>query len=920
MALNVRAVRTRALSSALCALLASCCPTPAIREPTVAPRSVEPAAPAWTAVPLEAEPVGRLPEGVTPTRYALTLDVEPAMGRFRGEVEITVNLAQPRDALWLHAQELAITHAEVQQGNAAPVLARWTPGERAGIASLHWTGALAPGEARIRLAFTATLNRHLEGLYKVDSGGDSYAFTQFEALSARRAFPCFDEPRFKTPFDLSVVTARDDVAVTNTAETGATDREDGRKVHHFATTEALPTYLLAFAVGPLEVVEHAPIAPNAVRSSPLPLRGVAARGRGRFLQRALDDAAPLVAMMERYFDRAYPYPKLDLIAVPDFGPGAMENAGAITFREPLLLVRPDAPVDQMRGVDSVLAHELAHHWFGNRVTLRWWDDIWLNESFATWMGTRATQEVFPAHHAATGLVAGAHHAMSADALSNAVPIRREIVSDNDLRGGSSAIVYAKGASVLGMLERWIGADPFRDAIRGYLRAHEHGTAVSADLFAALSAATPSRPLDATLRTFIETPGVPVISAALECDANGRRVTVTQQRFSLPANTHHAGGPWAIPVCVRYPDGASTATTCALIDGAQGEVSLGAGACPAWVMPNADAGGYYRWTLPAAGLTALVTRGWTSLSPVERLSVVNNARAGFTATTLDYAALRPVLARAAADAERLVAIDPLPFWTRLIDDELTGPAAQRARREAVTQYSRAWASLGWTRRPDEDTERSLLRRDLAGFLGLVASDPAVRAEGARRGTQWFTSPDGGGVPSELAGAALAMMLRGADEATVDRVIARAIESDDAVLRFRLLGALGQSPLPLLAMKVLPLSVDARLRVNEVFTPIDSSLSRGEARETAFGWLTEHADAVFARISENGRAGTPWLGARFCRREDAERVRSFFGPRIAALHGAQTQLDGALEAIAVCAAEREAQAAGLARAFGGATAAR
>lgn len=860
--------------------------------------------------------MGVLPEGVTPTRYALTLDVDPAAGTFRGEVDIAVRLDARRDAVWLHGQGLTVTAAEVRPASGPAVTARWTPGGRDGVAALRFGAPVDAGVVTLHLAFEAPLNRQLEGLYRVESGGDAYAFTQFEALSARRAFPCFDEPRFKTPFDLTVVTARDHGAVTNTVELASEVRDDGRRVHHFAATESLPTYLLAFCVGPLEVVEADPLPPNEVRANPIPLRGVAARGKGQFLRRALASAAPLVAMMERYFARAYPYPKLDLIAVPDFGPGAMENAGAITFRETLLLVRPDAPVDQMRGVDSVLAHELAHHWFGNLVTLRWWDDIWLNESFATWMAARATEEVFPAHHAAAAQVMSTHNAMGADALSTAVPVRRPITSDNDLRGGSSAIVYAKGAGVLRMVERWMGEEHFRDAIRAYLRAHEHGTAVSADLFRALADASPERPLAATLRTFVETPGVPELSVDLVCDASGRKVTVTQRRFSLPAGAHHEGGPWAVPVCVRYPEGARTAVACALIEGAQGEVSLGAGTCPAWVMPNADAGGYYRWSLPPARLAALVAQGWASLTPAERLSTMNNARAAFTAGSLDYAALRPVLARAAGDAERLVAVDALGFWTRVLEEELTGAAAARARREVTALYARSWAPLGWARRPNEPVERSLLRRDLAAFLGLVANDPAVRAAGARVGAQWLAAQDGGGVPAELAGAAMAMLLRGADEATVGRVIARAVGSDDAIVRYRLLGALGHAPTALLTSRVLPLMADPRLRVSEVFSPLGAAMERSETRAAAFGWLEANADAAFARVSVNGRAGTPWIGARFCRREDQERVRAFFAPRLAAVNGAEAQLRGALEAVAVCAAEREAQAAGLARAFGAA----
>ncbi|MFO0606951.1 MAG: M1 family metallopeptidase [Polyangiales bacterium] len=901
--------------AALLALVA-CAAPPTVAEPVrTAPM---PPPERLVPAPLEPEPVGMLPEGITPTRYTLTLDVDPAAGTFRGEVTIDVVSEAARDAVWLHGQELEVTAAEVRYVGFTPIPARWVPGRRDGVAALHFERPVPRGPLSLHLTFNGRLNRHLEGLYRVEDRGDAYAFTQFEALSARRAFPCFDEPRFKTPFDLTVVTARDHQAVTNTAETAVDDRADGRRAHRFATTEALPTYLLAFAVGPLEVVEAEPLPPNAVRPHPIPLRGVAARGKGQFLRRALADAAPVVAMMERYFDRAYPYPKLDLIAVPDFGPGAMENAGAITFREPLLLVRPDAPVDQMRGVDSVLAHELAHHWFGNLVTLRWWDDIWLNESFATWMAAKATEEVFPAHHAAAAQIASTHGAMGADALSTAVPIRRPIAADDDLRGGSSAIVYAKGAGVLRMVERWMGEEAFRDGIRAYLRAHQHGTAVSADLFRSLTERSPDRPLDALLRTFIETPGVPELAVDLACDANARRVTVTQRRFSLPAGAHHAGGPWAVPVCVRYPDGAQTAVSCGLVTEAQGEVSLGAGACPAWVMPNADAGGYYRWSLPPARLAALVASGWGALTPAERLSTVNNARAAFTAGTMDFAAVRPLLARAAADPERLVTVDALGLWTRVLEEELTGPAAARARREVTALHARAWAPLGWARQADEPVERSLLRRDLAAFLGLTANDPAVRAAGARVGARWLAAPDGGGVPAELSGASLAMLLRGADGATVDRVIARAVASDDALVRFRLLGALGHATGPLLTTKVLPLMADARLRVSEVFSPFGAAMERSATRDAAFGWLESNADAVFARVSVNGRSGTPWLGARFCTREGRERVRAFFTPRLADVPGAEAQLQGALEAIAVCAAERDAQAAGLARAFGAAPA--
>ncbi|MBI5517720.1 MAG: M1 family metallopeptidase [Deltaproteobacteria bacterium] len=864
---------------------------------------------------LEPEPTGRLPAGVEPRRYALTLDVVPSRERFHGEVDITLRLEHPREGLWLHGTDLSVTDAQVREGTSTRA-ARWVPGSREGIASVRWEGALGPGEVHLHLVYDAPFNRQLEGLYRVDSGGDAYAFTQFEAISARRALPCFDEPRFKTPFELTVATEGPLRAITNTEETGVTDRPDGLRAHRFAVTERLPTYLLAFAVGPLDVVDAPPIAPTASRTRPLPFRGVAARGRGVHLRRALEDTPRIVRALEDYFGRAYPYSKLDVIAVPDFGPGAMENAGAITFREPLLLVRPDGPVDQARAMAHVMAHELAHHWFGDLVTLRWWDDIWLNESFATWMGARITEEVFPEHRQGMALLTGVHWAMGADALSSASQIRRPIETDDDLRGGSAAIVYQKGAAVLGMLERWLGAESFQRALRAYLSAHEHDVATSADLFAALAEEAGPRPLDATLRAFIDGPGVPLLRMDLAGDAGGCRVTVEQSRFALPAGSDARPGAWPVPLCVRVPEPSGTGlrTLCGQARAPRDELPVGPGACPGYFIPNADGAGYFRWTLTPERWRALSQA--TTLTAAERLSRVNNARAAFTAGTLGLGTLRPLLESAAADPERVVAVDPFPFWTRVVQEELSGAEAEGARREAARLYAPSWRSLGWTPRDGEDTERKLYRRDLASFLGLVLGDRAVLTEGARLGARWLAqSPtDPAAVPPELTASVLGMYVRQGGADAVERVLARFLASDDASLRFRLLAALGQASEPALSARVLPLALDPRLRVNELFAPLGEALGRGDVRDAAFRWLEAHIDALYARISRNARSGTPWLGARFCRREDQARVRALFAPRLAEVPGSQVQLDGALEAIAVCAAERERQGPSLAAAFG------
>ena len=851
-------------------------------------------------VDLGPEPAGPLPAGATPLRYSLALTVNPARDHFEGEVHIQVRLDAPTFGVWLHGRDLDVTSAEVR-GNQL-LTARWVPGQRPGMNSLRWSQPQGPGEVSLRIRYTAPFNRHLEGLYRVDTGGDSYAYTQFEALSARRAFPGFDDPRFKTPFDITLVVPRGQVAVTNTPELSAEDRPDDLRAVRFAPTEPLPTYLLAFAVGPLDVVTHEPLAPNEIRTTPIPLRGVAARGRGGLLGRALDDAGPLVAAFERYFARAYPYPKLDLIAVPDFAAGAMENAGAITFREPLLLLRPDAPVDQVRAMDHVLAHELAHHWFGDLVTLRWWDDIWLNESFATWAAAWSTDEVFPAHQRVIAQTLGTHGALGADALASAVPVRRPIATDDDLRGGSSVTVYQKGAAVLSMLERWLGHDTFRDGIRAYLRAHDHGTAVSEDLFAALRAAAPTQPVERVVRDFVEQPGAPVLAMERVCRGAQSHVRVSQRRFGLPAGSDTRAGAWSVPVCVRFPGrGATLDQACALIDGTHNEVPL-PGPCPPWIIPNAQGEGYYRSTLLRPDWEALVRDGWARSSERERLSLVGDAQALLAAGVLRLAQVRALLARAATDPGEHVGVASLDLWRRIFDVHGTPATLPGMRAEAARPYLAVMRALGWTRRAGEAPGRTALRPRLASFLGLDARDPGVLREGARLGAAYLS---GGALPPELIAPCVAMHLRGADEAAARAVIDRAAGSDDALVRGALLAALGESPLPVLQSVVLPLTLDPRVRVNEVMHPLRAALARADVRGEVFGWFTAHADAVLGRVGEGGRAGAPWLAARFCTAEDRARAEGFFAPRAAAIAGSAGQLRGALEAIDVCVAERAAQ---------------
>jgi alanyl aminopeptidase len=342
-------------------------------------------------------------------------------------------------------------------------------------------------------------------------------------------------------------------------------------------------------------------------------------------------------------------------------------------------------------------------------------------------------------------------------------------------------------------------------------------------------------------------------------------------------------------------------TCALVDATHNEVPL-PGPCPPWIAPNAQGEGYYRSALQRPDWEALVRDGWARLSERERLSLLGDAQALLAAGVLRLAQVRALLARAATDRGEHVGAASFDLWRRIFDVHGTPETLPAMRAEAARPYLAAMRALGWTRRAGEAPGITALRPRLASFLGLDARDPGVLREGARLGAAYLS---GGSLPPELVASCVAMRLRSADEAAARGVVDRVVGSDDALVRGALLAALGESPLPVLPSVVLPLTLDPRLRVNEVMIPLRAALARAEVRGEVFAWFTAHADEVLARVGEGGRAGAPWLAARFCTAEDRARAAAFFTPRAAAIAGSEGQLRGALQAIDVCVAERAAQ---------------
>jgi len=894
------------------ALLSACSAGP---QPTPRP---QPRASAGPVVPSdEATPTGRLPPDVKPTHYALELSIDPEQPRFSGTVIIDVLLSQARRHLWLHGQGLEVSEAAVTPEGGSPSTATYTEAE-AGAAKLSLSEPLPAGKAQVKLSFSGDFSTRTNSLYRVTSAGESYAFTQMEPVWARQAFPCFDEPAFKTPWDVALVVPKGDVAIANTRETGRAPADDGMVRVTYATTEPLPTYLIAFAVGPLDVVEAPPIPGSDVRAKPLPFRGVTAKGRGKDMAYALKHTPAILAELEDYFGIAYPYDKLDIIAVPDKG-GAMENAGAITFREWLLLFEESsASYDQRRAFAYVMAHELAHQWFGNLVTMPWWDDIWLNEAFATWMGYRAIDGWRPDYDADVQMLTRVLGAMGRDRLVNARQIRQPVTRNDDIHNAFDRITYRKGGGVLAMFEQWMGAETFRKGLQGYMKEHRHGSATADDLMVAFSKAA-GKDVSAPFKSFLFQPGLPEVRASVSCEGEPT-LTLKQGRYLPLGSTAENDQTWQIPVCFRYrqPGEKAPVETCELLDQAEEKVALKG--CPVWLMPNANAAGYYTWSLDPASLKKLVAKGLPALNDREKLSFGSAVRNAFDAGRIDAEAAFEALLPLAADPNEEVARAPMGMFYRahryLGDDEAL---RQILARRAKATYAPVMAELGYQPKPKEPVSDRLRRERVLGFMIAVGGDEVAQRRAAKLGADMLNL-NGDALRRDVVDPNLAGLVAMAFGMTAtaeqfDALRARLkTERDDAV-RGHLLAALSSPRDESLGERAMGLVLDPDLRVQELTIPLRIRMGYADTRPAAWEWLKTHLDAVLPRMAPRRAAWLPDLTTGFCAEEEAAEVQATFGPVASKVPGGPRELAKALESIRLCAAARAEQLPGLKRYLGG-----
>ncbi len=851
-------------------------------------------------------PVGQLPTGIAPVSYALSLVIDPTRTDFTGNVAIKVEISEALKGFWMHGQDLNVTSVVLTLPDGKTIAAHYRESAEPGVSLITLDEEAGPGTGTLQFEFQAAFNQSLDGLYQVKRDDHAYIVSQFEAIAARKAFPSFDEPRFKVPFDISVTASKDDVVITNTPQSGATPLDNDMVRYDFARTKPLPTYLLAFVVGPYDLKSWADMPANAVRDYSIPLRGVATKGNGDQLAYALENTAGIVATEEAYFGLPYPYAKLDLIAAPDYAFGAMENPGAIVFTEFLLLVSEEASLNQKRAYASVNAHELAHQWFGDLVTPKWWTDIWLNEAFATWMGNKTLSLWKPDGEFDRSTQRGALGAMVQDALASTRKINEPVTRNAAIWDAFDGITYRKGAGVLAMTESYVGKDAFQAGVREHMKRFAYKTATADDFFTSLGEGSGHPEIIDSLRSFVDQPHAPRLDVQMQCH-NGQASLHVRQSTYVPLGSKIRGdGRWKIPFCVsgEGPDGPFK--TCKMLV-AENEVleDMGSG-CPDYVMPNAGGAGYYRFALDDAGWTALIAKADT-LPASEALALHDSATAALRAGGMDSG-----------------------LWFELIEKLSQHPAWDVVAAAANSVADLQGTVLGWDDPALADYMRQvfgprfdaisgdsrgekLLRTSLKRRLALTGQDLDMRQplNAAAMGFVGLDDNDLHLAPADMTMAfTVAVQAEGAPFVMALRELLE--KERNPAVRAAAISALGRTEDAALAAELRQWALGDVLTGREAIGLL-GSLMNGPLVDDSWAWITTHFDDVLARTPDVRKSAMPNFGKWFCDTAKRPVVEAFFTSQADKIPGYERSLAQTLERISLCSAFKNAKGDELAAAL-------
>jgi aminopeptidase N len=855
----------------------------------------------------EQAPQLRLPETVAPVSYRAQLTLDPAKEAFSGVIEIQVKIKQPIQSLWLNGAQLAVSDAVLKADgktfNAKPTLAGHD------FIGLQFASPVPASTGELTLHYSGKIRlQDSSGVFRMEEDGNKYLFTQFENTDARAAFPCFDEPAYKVPWQLSLNVPAEDTAISNTSPEN--ERQEGvRRIYSFKQTKPLPSYLVAFAVGPFDYVDAGTAGRNHV-----PVRIVTPKGHAHEAKYAAEVTATILTRLEEYFNIPYPYDKSDNVAIPvTFGFGAMENAGMVTYGQTYILGNPATDTTaRQREYASVAAHELAHQWFGDLVTPAWWNDIWLNESFATWMEQKLVAEWKPEWKTRVDDVASKLDAQQQDSLISSRKIRQEIKTKDDISNAFDGITYQKGAAVIDMFESWMGPEAFRQGVQSYLKQYAFRNSTAPEFLDALSSAS-KKNVTKAFSTFLNQAGVPLVSVALDCQQAKPTLHLEQQRFlPLGSKGNAAGQIWNIPVCVRYGDGNGSENACTLMTEAKQDWSLSAKGCPSWVQANDNAVGYYRVAYQGALLSSLVAGDVQKrLNAPERVDFMGNAQALVDAGKLPVADALKLVQTFHADPDRHVVIGALDLALQPVDHLIPENLEPNYQRFIRNNFDARAHELGWTAKAGESDDIRLLRPTLLRRVATYGGDMELAKQARALAEQWFQNHSA--IKPELQTAILRTAAYYGDQALFNRFLAALQSSKDRVERARIIGALTSFRDPACIEAGMQAVLSGKIPFIEGGSLLFNGQLSAATRKMPLEFLQAHYDEVMEKRPTGGGfdfgAELPRVGESYCDANSKEQLKSFFEPRVGKLLGAPHTLSQVLENIDVCIASKAAQQPGV-----------
>jgi aminopeptidase N len=829
----------------------------------------------------------RLPGGANPDHYALTVNMNFPSNTYDGDETIDLTLTKPSNTITLNAVEIDFHEVTVTAAGQTQT-AKVSSDEKNETATFNLDKQLPAGPAKVHIKYTGHLNNKLRGFYLSTYNGRKYEVSQMEATDARVAFPCFDEPDYKATFDITAIVDKGDTAISNGQIVSDTPGPGDKHTIKFSPSPKMSSYLVALTVGDWKCASD--------QVDGIKLNVCAVPGKESLSRFALDATKAILHYYNNYYAMKYPLPKLDQIAVPDFQAGAMENWGAIIYREQALLIDDKtASVGAKQDVADTIAHEVAHQWFGDLVTMKWWDDVWLNEGFATWMTPHPIAQWKPDWMENQNVADDTMRSLSGDSVQNTRPIHQAAETRGEIENLFDGIAYGKTAAVLHMLEAYLGPETFRAGVNLYLKEHAYGNATASDFWNAMTRSS-KQPVDQIMPTFVMQPGAPFVDVEAKCEGGNTTLNLSQKRYLETPDAFNQPNDqiWQIPVCARgVTETSAGKQECFLLTQRQQQFTLKG--CSRFVFPDAGALGYYRFDYDAAALRSLGNAVEHVLTPQERIALVSNEWALMRIgkhSVGDYLALGDQL-KNTPGADLLGSFaEHLTYINNHVVTDADRPQFQAWLRGS---FSPMLQQLGYAGRPNDTPEQKERRAILFRTLGNVAQDPAVIQQAHTLVQEYMKNPTS--VDPTLASSVISVAARHGDAELYQQYKAQ-LQKVRSPQQYRWFSnGMAEFPQQELIKQTLDSTLTAEVRGQDLYI-LGRLLAIPTSQNATWDFMRQNFDELMKKTGGGlGGVGIFLYGAQsFCSTQKADELKQFFDQH--PIQGTERNQKEAIESINAC----------------------